>query len=104
VCQQRVDYTTGICFKKLDRGGKDRPPGIILRRDQNMVPAKKIPEPWPPSLAGHHRPLCTCPAGGWRAGRNPGAGGAQQGGGLTNPEINPRGGSNSGPGGATRKP
>jgi hypothetical protein len=32
---------------KLGRGGKDRPPGIILR-DRNRVPAEKIPEPWPP--------------------------------------------------------
>jgi hypothetical protein len=31
--------------KKLDRGGKDHPPGIILRRDRNVVPAEKIPEP-----------------------------------------------------------
>jgi hypothetical protein len=52
---------------------------IILRRDQNMVPAEKIPEPWPPSLAGRHRPLCNGPAGGWRAGRNSGAGRAQRG-------------------------
>jgi hypothetical protein len=44
-----------------------------------MVLTEKISEPWYPSLAGHHRPLCNCPAGEWRAGRNPGAGGAQQG-------------------------
>jgi hypothetical protein len=31
--------------QKLGRGGKDHPPGIILRRDRNMVPAEKIPEP-----------------------------------------------------------
>jgi hypothetical protein len=43
-----------------------------------MVPAEKIPEPWPPSLAGRHRPLYNGPAGGWRAGCNPGAGGAQR--------------------------
>jgi hypothetical protein len=30
--------------KKLGRGGKDRTPGIIIRRDRNMVMAKKIPE------------------------------------------------------------
>jgi hypothetical protein len=35
-----------------------------------MVPAEKIQEPWPPSLAGRHRPLCNGPAEGWRAGRN----------------------------------
>jgi hypothetical protein len=67
--------------KKLGRWGKDRPPGIILRRDRNMVRAKKNPETCPPppphtSLAGRHRPLYTGPAGGWRAGRNPGVGGA----------------------------
>jgi hypothetical protein len=28
--------------------------GIILRRDRNMVPDEKIPEPWPPSLVGHN--------------------------------------------------
>jgi hypothetical protein len=39
-------------LKKLSRGGKDRPPGIILRRDRNMVPVEKTPEPWPPSLTG----------------------------------------------------
>jgi hypothetical protein len=65
-------------LKKLRRGGKDRPPGIILRRDRNMVPTEKILEPWPPSLAGCHRPLCNSPAGGWRAGRNPGAGEAHR--------------------------
>jgi hypothetical protein len=37
-------------LKKLDWGGKDRPPGIISRRDRNMAPAEKTPEPWPPSL------------------------------------------------------
>jgi hypothetical protein len=31
--------------KKLSRGGKDLPPGIILRRDRNMVPAEKTSEP-----------------------------------------------------------
>jgi hypothetical protein len=44
-----------------------------------MVPSEKIPNPSPPSLAGHHCPLCNSPAGGWRAGRNPRAGGAQRG-------------------------
>jgi hypothetical protein len=28
-----------IHTKKLGQGGKDSPPGIILRRDRNMVPA-----------------------------------------------------------------
>jgi hypothetical protein len=40
-----------------------------------MVSAEKIPEPWPPSLAGRYHPLCNGPAGGWP---NPGAGGAQR--------------------------
>jgi hypothetical protein len=31
--------------QKLGQGRKDRPPGILLRRDRNMVPAEKIPEP-----------------------------------------------------------
>jgi hypothetical protein len=39
-----------------------------------MVPAEKIPEPWPPSLADRHHPLCNGPAGGWRAGRKSGRG------------------------------
>jgi hypothetical protein len=29
-------------LKKNGRGGKDRPPGIILRRNQNMVPDEKL--------------------------------------------------------------
>jgi hypothetical protein len=36
-----------LIIKKLGWGGKDRPPGIILRRDRNMVLPKKISEPWP---------------------------------------------------------
>jgi hypothetical protein len=43
-----------------------------------MVSAEKISEPWPLSLAGRHHPLCKGPAGGWRAGRNTGAGWAQR--------------------------
>jgi hypothetical protein len=69
-----------------------------------MVPAEKIPEPWPPSLADRHHPLCNGPAGGWRAGRNPEAGGAQRGDFLTKAEIRPREVWNPEPGGATRKP
>jgi hypothetical protein len=38
--------------KKLGRGGKDRPPGIKLRRERNMVSAEKIPEPWPSITSG----------------------------------------------------
>jgi hypothetical protein len=65
-------------------------PGIILRRDRNMVPTEKISELWPPSLAGHHRPLCS-PTGGWaqdvtreRVGHNEGIF-------LTKSKIRPRG-------------
>jgi hypothetical protein len=47
--------------KKLGRGGKDRPPGIILRRDRNMVPAEKIPEPWPPITSGSSPPTLQRP-------------------------------------------
>jgi hypothetical protein len=45
---------TSITFLKTRLGGKDRPlgTGMILRRDRNMVPTEKIPEPWPPSVAG----------------------------------------------------
>ena len=63
-----------INVSKLGGGEKDRPSNIILRRDQNIVSAEKIREPWPPSLANCHRPLCNGPAGGWRAGRNSRAG------------------------------
>jgi hypothetical protein len=44
-----------------------------------MVSAVKSPNLGPPSLAGRYRPLCKGLAGGWRAGRNLGAGGAQRG-------------------------
>jgi hypothetical protein len=74
-------------IKKLGWGGKDRPLGIILRRDQNIVSAKKIPKSWPPSLAGHHRPLCNGPPEGWCVGRNPEAGGALRGDFLTNQKF-----------------
>jgi hypothetical protein len=30
---------------KLSRGGKNRSPGIILRRDQNMISAEKLSNP-----------------------------------------------------------
>jgi hypothetical protein len=36
----------------IGQRGKDRPPGIILRRDLNMVPAEKITKPWPPITSG----------------------------------------------------
>jgi hypothetical protein len=48
--------------KKLTRGGKDRPPVIILRRDRNMVPAEKIPEPWPPITSGPSTPTLQRPS------------------------------------------
>jgi hypothetical protein len=48
--------------KKLGRGGKDRPPGIILRRDRNKVPAEKIPEPWPLITSGPSPPTLQRPS------------------------------------------
>jgi hypothetical protein len=70
-----------------------------------MIPAEKIPEPWPSSLAGRHHPLYNGPAGGWRTGRNLGASGAQRGDFFLNQARNsPLMGSNPGHGGATRKP
>jgi hypothetical protein len=51
-------------LKKLGRGGKDRPPGIILRKDQNMIPAEKILEPWPPITSGPSPPTLQQPS--WR--------------------------------------
>jgi hypothetical protein len=53
-----------INVSKLGGGEKDRPPNIILRRDQNIVSAEKIPEPWPPSLANCHCPFHNGPARG----------------------------------------
>jgi hypothetical protein len=73
------EVLTTSFYKKTRPGGKHRPPGITLRRDRNMVPAQKTPNPSLPSIAGRHRPLCNGLAGGWRAGRNPGAGGTQRG-------------------------
>jgi hypothetical protein len=46
---------------KLGRGEKDCPPGIILRRDRNMVPAEKIPEPWSSITSGPSRPTLQRP-------------------------------------------
>jgi hypothetical protein len=68
-------------LKKLSRGGKDRPPGIILRRNRNIGPGRENPEPWPPSLTVRiNCPLCNGLAGGWRAGyRSPRAGRTQRG-------------------------
>jgi hypothetical protein len=34
--------------KQLAGEGNYHPSSIILRRDTNIVPPKKIPEPWPP--------------------------------------------------------
>jgi hypothetical protein len=51
-----VERATEFCFfegqdkKKLGRGGKDRPPGIILRRDRNNGPDRENPR----TLAPHH--------------------------------------------------
>jgi hypothetical protein len=70
-----------------------------------MVPVEKTPEPWPPSLTGRsiaHSAMAQLEGGTQdidpreRAGHNEFF--------LTKPEIRPRGGLNSRPGGATRKP
>lgn len=34
-------------IKKTRPRGKDRPPGIIIKKRPHMVPAEKIPEHWP---------------------------------------------------------
>jgi hypothetical protein len=48
----------GAYIKKLGRGGKDRPPAIILRIDRNMVPAEKPSKPWSP-ITNESSPLPT---------------------------------------------
>jgi hypothetical protein len=68
-------FSTLSILKKLGGGGKDRPPGIILRRDRNMVPVEKIPEPWPPITSGPSPPTTAQPEGGV----HPGAGVTQRG-------------------------
>jgi hypothetical protein len=69
-----------------------------------MVPAEKIPNPSPPSLAGRHCPLCNSqPEGGEQDVTREQAEHNEEIF-LTKPEIRPRGGSNPVPGGATRKP
>jgi hypothetical protein len=100
-CKRATRYLGPLDLKKLGRKGEDRPPGIILRRDRNIVPAEKIPKPCPPSLAGRHHPLCnTQPEGGAQdvtrelAGHNEGIF-------LNKPKIRSQEGSNSGPRGAT---
>ena len=61
------------------RPGKERPLSrYYIKKRLKHGSSRKNPRTLPPSLAGRHRPLCNGPAGGWRAGRNPGAGEAQQ--------------------------
>lgn len=48
-----VDHVDVV--KKLGQGEKTALPLFILKRDRNMISAKKISEPWPPSLAGRNR-------------------------------------------------
>jgi hypothetical protein len=68
-------------LKKLGQGEKDCHPGIILRKDQNMVPTKKTPELWSPiTNRPINCPLCNGLAEGWRVGyRSSKVGGAQRG-------------------------
>jgi hypothetical protein len=68
-----------VDVKKLGLGGKDRPPGTILRKDRNMVPIEKIHGPWLPITSGPSPPTLQRPAGGWHIGRTPGVGGVQRG-------------------------
>jgi hypothetical protein len=77
----------------LGQGGKDRPLGIILRRDQNMVPAEKTPEPWPPLLTGRSTAHSTTaqPEGGVQDIDPRERRGTARGFFLTKPEIRPQG-------------
>jgi hypothetical protein len=65
-----INYLVRL-FKKTRSGRERRSPDIILRRDRDMVPAKKNLQTLAPITSG--------PSVGWHAGRNPGAGGAQRG-------------------------
>jgi hypothetical protein len=67
-----------------------------------MVPTDKNPRTLTPITS--RRPLCNGPAGGWRTGRNPRAGGAQQCDIFNQVRNLPPRGSNLRPEGATRKP
>jgi hypothetical protein len=44
--------------QKLGQRGQDHPPSIIIKKRPKHGPEEKIPELWPQSLAGRHRPLC----------------------------------------------
>jgi hypothetical protein len=67
-------------LEKLGGGGGKtggRPPSrYYVKKRPKHGPDRENPEPWPPSLAGRHRPLCNGLVGGWRAGCNQRAGGA----------------------------
>jgi hypothetical protein len=50
-----LENARGLCFislKKLGRGGNDRFPGIILKRDRNIGPAQENPRTLPPITNG----------------------------------------------------
>lgn len=49
-----VDHVDVV--KKLGQAEKTALILFKLRRDQNIISAEKISEPWPPSLAVRHRP------------------------------------------------
>jgi hypothetical protein len=70
-----------VLKNSVGEGNWERPPSryYIKKRPKHGLGRENPPNPSPPSLAGRHRPLCNGPAGGWRAGRNPEAGGAQRG-------------------------
>jgi hypothetical protein len=77
------------------KNSKDRPPGIILRKDRNIIPAEKTPKSWPPSLTGrstvHSATAQTNGGGVVRRILIPESGGAQQSDFLTKPGLHPRG-------------
>jgi hypothetical protein len=92
--------------KKLGRGGKDRPPGIKLRRDRNNGPGRENPRTLAPitnrSASTVHSATAQ-PEGGAQDIVTRERMGHSEGIFLTKPEIRSRGESNPGLGGATRK-
>jgi hypothetical protein len=106
VVWQQADLYVVACIKKLGRGGKDRPPGIKLRRDRNNGPGRENPRTLAPIT---NRPASTVhsataqPEGGAQDIVTRERMGYSEGIFLTKPEIRSRGESNPGLGGATRK-
>jgi hypothetical protein len=64
-----IEAASNSMIKKT-QPGRERPPSR---------PGRENPRTLAPITSGRHRPPCNGPAGGWCAGRNPGAGGAQRG-------------------------